>query len=186
MIGRNITVARDGIQAASTSWRELEPRGLALSMESVSGFAQATGAERPRLDGSVNGVPIKVSIHTDFVHYALTHVVASPATARAGIVGIYPSPGGVLSQVRDWLRQDIEVGDPAFDEAFLITGAPPSAATELLAHLDVRELLCVIDPVRLGSLKLDERGVVVTLTGVERDPKTLGQAIDLAVAVASG
>lgn len=186
LIGRNITMARQGILAASTSWKELEQRGLALTMESVGGFAQATGNQRPRLQGTVSSVPVTVSIHTDFVHYALTHVVAKPATARAGVVGIYPSPGGVLSQVRDWLKQDIEIGDPAFDEAFLITGDPPSAATELLAPLDVRELLCVIDPSRLASLKLDEHGITVTLTGVERDPTVLGQAIDLAVAAARG
>jgi hypothetical protein len=93
---------------------------------------------------------VKAHITTDFVHYALTEISA-PSPSGEGKVAIYPSPGGLLSNLRDWLRDDIEIGDAELDPAFLITGTPPSAAKALLASEAVRQRLCTIPIEKLGA-----------------------------------
>jgi hypothetical protein len=183
MIGRNVALAKEGIQAAKASWKSLEGGGVRLTTEAVTGFSASTGAERPVLEGEIDGVAVEVHITTDVVHWALTEVSA-PQAHSEGKVAIYPSPGGLLSNLRDWLRDDIEIGDAELDPAFLITGTPPSAAKTLLANEGVRQRLCALPPGKLGAFTLNDKGIVVSLVGVVADAEIVQQALDLAVAAA--
>lgn len=181
VIANNIARATKGIAAAKSAWQAAEGGGISLSMEKVAGsFEAVTGTERPKLWGMVQGVEVEVRITTDFVHYAVTEVIAKPVSGVDAVMGLYPSPGGLLSNVRDWLRQDIKIGDEGFDAAFLITGKPSAAAQKYLLQGRAREYLAtLLGP--LAGFNYSKDRVQVMLTGIETDPEVLKTAIALAV-----
>lgn len=181
LIANNIGRTTRGIETAKETWGALAERGLTVSSEATSGFAVATGKDRPAARGEIGGRPVTVRIVTDFVHCARTEVVVERAGA-AGKVGVYPSPGGVLGQLRDWLQQDVEIGDEAFDAAFLVTGKPAEAAKTALGSAALRERIAGLLGGSFAGLELDEARVRVTLSGVETDAGVLGAALDLALA----
>lgn len=184
LIANNIARLTKGIAATGTAWKGLAERGLELREESVTGVASASGDKRPVLAGNVSGVAVEVHIRSDFVHYATTEISATSRGAIDGEVGVHPSPGGVLGYLRSWIGQDIEVGDEAFDAAYLITGKPESAAKELLTP-PLQQLVAALDLAKLAALRYDKERVLVVLNGVEDDTAVLGAAIDLAVAAAT-
>ncbi len=183
LIANNIGRTTKGIEKAKETWPALGERGLAVATEATTGFAVATGKERPRAHGELGGHPVTVQIVTDFVHCARTEIVVQRAGADAR-VGVYPSPGGVLGQLRDWLQHDIEIGDEAFDAAFLVTGKPAEAAKSLLSSAPLRERIAGLSGSSFAGIELDQERVRVTLSGVETDLPTLGAALDLALAAA--
>lgn len=181
LIANNIGRTTKGIETARTTWPALADRGLAVTMEPTSGFSVATGKDRPAAQGELRGRLVTVRIVTDFVHCARTEVVVERPGA-AGKVGVYPSPGGVLGQLRDWLQQDVVIGDDAFDAAFLVTGKPAEAAKAALSDASLRERIAGLSGGSFAGLELDESRARVTLSGVETDVATLGAAIELALA----
>lgn len=182
LIANNIGRATKAIAAAKTAWRAVD--GLTLSEERVEGVVAATtGAERPKLSGLVGGVPVEVIVATDLVHCATTVVTAKPPKGVDATLGLYPSPGGALSKLRDWLRNDVVVGDAELDAAFLITAKPSSAAAQLLMPGKTREHLARL----LGSIaafEYERERVRVVLTRVELDVEVLNTAVALAVEAA--
>lgn len=183
LIGRNLELLRSGIIAAKEAWKPLEARGLTLGHEEMTGVLDATsGKERPTLSGTIGRSAVTVRILSDGVHYGRTEVVAVPAQGVDAIVGVHPSPGGVMGYLRSWLGQDIEIGDEAFDGGYLITGKPEAAAKGLLSA-PVRELVVALGP-KLAGLTYEKARATVVLHGVETDPTLLGAAIDLASAAA--
>jgi hypothetical protein len=183
MIARNIKLLQDGIASARSAWAALEGRGLALGVETVSGLAASTGAERPTLTGTIGGNRVAVRIHSDVVHYAHTEVLATGANGADAVVGVHVNPGGVMGYLRGWLGQDIEVGDETFDPAYFITGKPEEAAKSLLVP-SLRELIVAIGP-KLGGFTYSKGAATVVLHGVETDVAILGAAVDLAAAAAA-
>src|SRR5689334_13793643 len=115
-IANNIARLTAGIDQANESWKALEARGLALRQEPVQGAASASGDHRPMLAGTTGGCEVEVHVRSDLVHYATTEIVAKPPNGADGVVGVHPSPGGVLGYLRSWIGQDIEIGEPGFDE----------------------------------------------------------------------
>lgn len=180
VIGRNIAAARKGIADAKERWGALASKGYAYSIEHVEGVTAASGSERPRLDWTVGDATASVRIVTDVLQMALTIVTSPRRTPLAGVVGVHPSPGGVLGHLRAWLGQDIEVGDEVFDEAYLVTAKPASLATALLVP-SVRDLVSSLGA-RLVAFQGDEESARVILHGIELDEDALGDAVRLAVA----
>lgn len=187
LIANNVKRTTDGITAAQDAWGAVD--GLELVTEPVEGASKkTTGAERPELRGSIGGCDVRVRIVSDIVHYAHTEIVATPSGGQGlkGIeVGVHPSPRGMLGRVRSWLGQDIEVGDEAFDEAFLITGDPVSAPPQMLGA-ELRERLTTLDAGPLAGLVYDGDKATVLMTGVVVEPEVIGLAVQVAVQAGAG
>jgi hypothetical protein len=179
LVGNNIARLTAGIAAATVGWKPLERRGLELGTEPATGFAAASGKTRPVLRGSLDGVAVAVRLVSDFVHYAHTKVTATPAAGVEVTVGVHPNPAGLFGKIRGWLGQDIVIGDPTFDDAFLITGQPPGAAAALLTPAR-RERNVARAASHLAGFTYERNEVVVLLVGVVTDPEILGVALDLA------
>lgn len=183
IIGRNLEALRVAIEQAKAAWAASPPRGLAFELEDVTLFAAASGKQRPVLKGTIGSTALSVVVRSDGVHLGRTEIVATPAEGAPVKVGVHPSPGGLMGYLREWIGQDIQIGDEAFDDAYLITGKPESAAQSLL-HPSIRELIVGIGP-RFAGFTYAADKVVVVLHGVESDVEALGIAIDLASAAAS-
>jgi len=183
LIGNNIVRLKAGIAAATEAWRALEPLGLALGTETLTGLAARSGDTRPILAGTIGSVACTVQIVSDFVQYAHTKVTATPPSGADVSVGVHPNPAGLFGKIRGWLGQDIIIGDPDFDDAFLITGKPASAAANLLTPA-LRERIVALAASSLAGFVYERDEVVVLLTGIVTDPVVLGAAIELACDVA--
>lgn len=183
MMARNIATSKKGIEAAAESWKTLAAHGLTLGTETVGAFKAPTSKERPTLTGSVGGTPIDVRIETDMVHLARTEITAKRAAPFDGVVGVHPSPGGVLGYLRSWIGQDLLVGDEPFDAAYLITGKPESAPKELLVE-GVRQLVAGLGD-KLAGFTVEGDTARVVLAGAEADAEIVLAAIHLAIAGAT-
>ena len=184
LIGNNIALLKKGIEAATTAWKKLEERGLSLGSEEVGALKAASGKQRPVLTGNVSGCQVEIHIRSDTVHYATTEIAAKPPKGVDAVVGVHPSPGGVLGHIRSWLGQDILVGDEAFDESFLVTGKPESAAKALVGPT-IQQHIAILAGARLAGFSYTKDRVSVVMSGVETDPAVLGTAIDLVCAAAT-
>lgn len=184
MIGRNIARLTAGIEAARASWKALEERGLELSQETVEGVLRRTsGATRPKLSGKIEGVSVTVRILSDLVHYAHTEIVAQAPEPRDVELGVHPSPWGLLGRVRSYVGQDIIVGDDAFDDAFLITGEPESAAPKLLNE-SIRQRITALNAASFAGLTFDGSRALILLVGVVTEPEIIDAAIDVVAELA--
>ncbi len=183
MIGRNLVLLQDGCDGAEAAWGPLLARGLALGRDPVSALVPIRGG-KPRLDGVVGGVPCRVTVRTDAVHYAETDVVAAPPGGARFKLGVWGSRGGVIGALRDWVHGDVKLGDAAFDERFLITADPAEAAARALSPA-VRERLTALAAGGFVGLVAGAAEVTLTLSGVELDPEALGLALDVVAAVAA-
>jgi hypothetical protein len=180
LIANNIVRLQKGIAVASETWQGLQAKGLALSQEEVRGLKIAGGKTRPMLSGKVGGAQAEVHIVSDLVHYAHTRVSAELAQPTEAKVGVHPSPSGLMGSIRSWLGQDIEIGDPDFDPAFLISGKPESAAASVLTPT-VREKISALTATGLAGFTFGDGHAVVMLTGVVTDVVILEVALDLVV-----
>ena len=180
LIGRNIAATQKGIAQAVESWPQLA--GFAFSLEPTSGLGATTGKERPVLRGTHADIAVEVHVRTDIVHFGWTEVTALRTSSFEGKIGVHPSPGGVLGDLRSWIGQDIEIGDEAFDATYLITGKPEDAAKSLLVP-SVRDLVLGLEA-KLSSFTVEGTRASVRLPGVEPDVAVLSKAIDLVTAAA--
>lgn len=168
MIANNMARLKAGIEAAEGTWPSLVGRGFSVGKE----------GDRPVLTGTLDGFACTVNIVTDFVFNPHTEVTATIAGGVAGKVGAYPSPSGLLKGVRDWLHQDVDIGDPEFDEAFLITSKPNDVAARLLSQ-QVREWICMLMGGKLIGFRYDGARAQVLLNGVESDTGAIETALDI-------
>lgn len=92
-------------------------------------------------------------------------------------------PSGVLEswQVARGDAVDVEVGDPAFDKAFVVEGAPAAAVKKLL-DAPLRKDLLALAPL---VAKTNERGAVVEKRGWIEDVSKARVLIDIAAAIAT-
>jgi hypothetical protein len=168
LIGQNLARLKAGIEAAPEAWKPLEARGLSFGSDENG----------PHLIGSVDGVTCGVHIVTDMVHNAHTEVTSRLERTSAATVGVFPSPNGLLKSVRDWLHQDVEIGAPGFDEAFLITSEPKEAAADLLTPA-VQQGVVALAGGKLVGVTYGPDRIVVMLNGVEIDAAAIGIALDI-------
>ncbi len=185
--GAELERVKEQAAAAKTSWQAMAERGLELDEEPVVPVFEKNilGPTLPCLRGTVDGCEVTVRILADGVRTTHTEVRARPAQALKGVkIGVHPSPWGILGTIRSWLGQDIEVGDEAFDEAFLITGEPASAPPQVL-DAPLREKLMNLNATSFAGLVFDGESARVLMTGVLTSRELVSSAIDVAVAVAN-
>src|SRR3954464_14073976 len=88
------------------------------------------------------------TIHTGHAHFTYTRLRAPYVNPEGFRFIVYRR--GLFSELGKLLgMQDIEVGDPDFDEAFIIKGNDESAARKLFADPKIRVLLHAQPKVRL-------------------------------------
>lgn len=173
LIANNIARLQKGTAAAFEAWKALEARGLALESEN----------ERPVLRGDVEETACAVRIVSDMVHNPHTEVTGESSGGMEAKVGIFPSPGGVLSALRDWLHGDIELGHSDFDPAFLVTAKPTEAAAALLSAT-VRERLLRLSGGVLAGMTYANGHIKLVLNDIVLEPDVIEAALDLVIDVA--
>src|SRR5213076_3288136 len=80
MVGNNLERLKAGLAAASVAWKDLEPRGLALGIEAMSGIPALASKQRPTLGGTVAARGAAPPAH----RRARAEVCRVPARARRG------------------------------------------------------------------------------------------------------
>lgn len=183
IIANNIVRLKKGLALANTAWQGLEAKGLALGSEAVTGFAAASGETRPVLSGAIQGCDCSVRVVSDFVHSAHTRVGAKSSQPYEAVVGVHPSPAGLFGSIRAWLAQDIEIGDPEFDHAFLITAKPSEAAISFLTP-SMKEAVAALAGASFAGLVIERGEVSLLFQGVETNVELLSLAVDVVIAAA--
>ncbi len=176
VVARNVKRTNDAMAAAPAAWQPLVDGGLELGRDDEG---------RPKLAGTIGGVAVLVRLVADMKVSAHTRVIARLPAKGVERVGVYPSPAGLLGKVRSMIGQDILIGDETFDEEFLITAKPESAATKLLSP-ELRGLLTALAGGNLGGFNLRKRTARIQLQGVELDPEVLDVALEAVVLAAGG
>jgi hypothetical protein len=179
VVAQNIGRLTRGVAEAREKWPALGVRGFRVEDEKVSGLSAPITPERPVARATIDGVEVEIRIVSDMVHNAHTEVSATGATSEA-VAGAVPSPGGIFGYLRSMIGQDIEIGDAAFDDAFIITGKPESAAKTLLTT-EVRDRLVALTGGKLAGFRCEKGRAVVMLNGVETELASLEHAIRVAV-----
>lgn len=172
LIANNLKRLNEGVAAAPAAWEVLAAHGL----------SPARFEDRPAMQGAIRGVDCSVRIVVDIVQNPHTEVSAERSGSEATI-GVYPSPSGVLKWMRDRLHGDVEIGDPHFDEAFLVKSKPPEAAAALLSP-SIRERLFALAGGKLVGLRVDGDRATVLLNQIELDPTVIGVALEIVVEAA--
>lgn len=111
-----------------------------MPIDAWAAFATESGLafDRPRfkLSGSYQGVDVELRLHTaNGRMYGATRV-AIGQDLGVGLRLVGRADGQVLEYDEDWI--DIEVGDPAFDESFLVHANDASRARTILAAPSIR------------------------------------------------
>lgn len=118
-------------------------RKIKARMRALGEYARARGLElqgsypKVHLSGTLHGVPIQlvtrehVQPHGSGASLAYTHEIAATPSVNLGDLavsreGFFQSRGKVLA------GQAIQVGDPAFDQAFAVRSSDPNAARAVL------------------------------------------------------
>lgn len=121
-------------------------------------------ARRFGLNAVVRGVPVRWDV-LGGGRGSPVHTVCSVRLERPPhlLMELRRQTGDELEQVRAGRAVDVVVGDPAFDDAFIVEAAPAEVAKKLL-DADTRRMLLAMQPLRLGvsreALWIDVIGVV--------------------------
>lgn len=131
----------------------------------------------PGLEGHIDGHPVSITPARAPRGYGAEVKLAFLEHTDTGLlVERQDAPDGYWS-----VGQDIQVGDEAFDDRFVVKGYDPQAIIELLTD-DAREAL----------LRLSERGVVsvddvhLRVQGLPLAPESLREVVELAARAARG
>jgi hypothetical protein len=88
------------------------------------------------------------TVHTGHAHFTYTRMRAPYVNPEGLRFTVYRK--GLFSELGKLLgMQDIEVGDPEFDEAFIVKGTDEAKVRELFADPEVRSLLTAQPQIRL-------------------------------------
>lgn len=135
---------------------------------------------RPTISGRHRGVVCSLSTALDRYGYAHTRAIATPLKTIECHAGVYPNPGGALGFLKSLVQQDILVGDPPFDDAFVIQGTPTDLVPSLLG-VTLREQLATLATHKLTAFTYEPGKVVVQLPNVELDAQWLETALEVVV-----
>lgn len=135
--------------------------------------------------GKLDGHPVQL---TRFCGKGAHVEIASPLPLHLDL-GLGVTRAGLLSRVAEWLgKEDIQIGEPAFDAAFTVRGDEPGRVRALLGRPVRAELATVHGDV--STLEVTDEGVSlghsVGLTGhedLESLTRELWQAVRVAQAV---
>jgi hypothetical protein len=144
------------------------------------GFPPAgiTATALPFLDGALDGVRFRLRVVRDEQGWAHTQALADAVATVSASIGVYTSPHGFLDWVKSHFEEDIEIGDPPFDRAFVIRARPTEAAASLLSP-DLRSLLMAFLAHAVAGLTYKDGVAALQWRGVERDPRILEHAVRL-------
>lgn len=137
-------------------------------------------AGKPLISGRHRGIECSLGIGLDRYGHAHTRATAISLKTVDCHAGVYPNPGGALGFLKTLIVQDILVGDPPFDDAFLIQGKPVALVVSLLG-VTVRECLVTLAAHKLTAFTYEPGKVVVQLPNVELDAEWLETALELVV-----
>jgi hypothetical protein len=140
--------------------------------------AGITSTGLPFIDGTLEGVRFRLRGVRDEQGWAHTQALADAVATVNASVGVYSSPHGFLDWVKSHFDEDIEIGDPPFDRAFVIRSRPTEAAASLLIY-ELRQLLMAFLGHALAGLTYKDGVVGLQWRGVEKDPQVLEHAIRL-------
>jgi hypothetical protein len=143
----------------------------------------ATASALPFLEGTLDGARFRLRVVRDELGWAHTQALADAPSPERAEVGVFSSPGGFLDWVKAHFEEDIEIGDPPFDRAFVIRSRPPWAAASLLSP-EARGLVMAFLGHALAGLTYKDGVVAIQWRGVEKDPVVLEHAVRLVVLVA--
>ena len=88
------------------------------------------------------------TVHTGHAHFTYTRMRAPYVNPEGLRFTVYRK--GLFSELGKLLgMQDIEVGDPEFDEAFIVKGTDEAKVRELFADPEVRSLMLAQPQIRL-------------------------------------
>jgi hypothetical protein len=172
--------------AAASQARHLQEEQIRAAGEVWRAFARQMGlppagitaTALPFLSGVLDGIRFRIRGVRDEQGWAHTQALADAVTTVNAAVGVYTSPHGFLDWVKSHFEEDIEIGDPLFDRAFVIRARPTEAAASFLSN-DVRQLLMAFLGHAVAGLTYKDGVVGLQWHGVERDPGALDHAIRL-------
>lgn len=155
------------------------PASLGTSSEGWSELARRHALELepayPAVGGSVDGRRVRVGpVRTHRGYSAEIRLLFRPHRTQGLHLQPQLEPDGYWS-----VGQDIQVGDQAFDDAFVIKGYDPEAVRHLLSA-EARQHLLALG--RAGRLDIDD--VRLHLSGVAIDPEVLDELLHHAIAAA--
>ena len=140
------------LAVATTNRQRLETIIAAVKEVDAAG-ASSVRARQFGLNAVVRGVPVRWDVlgggRGNPVH---TVCMVSLPQAPRFLLELRKQTGEELEQVRAGRAVDVLVGDPAFDDAFIVEAAPADVAKKLL-DADTRRMLLAMQPVRVGVAK---------------------------------
>jgi hypothetical protein len=146
-------------------------------------FARASGlsldVERHVLEGTYAGVRVRLSLATDD---GTPHTQVRVFFPRPLGLGFSIARQGLVDSIVSFFGgQDIQLGDPAFDDAFVIKGQPEDAVRQLLASPEARaRLLAILS--RASRLTMSDLGLDVRAHAFQTDETVLRAMLDDATA----
>lgn len=164
----------DAIERAREPWAR-------LARDRALGFSSASGP--PAIEGTLLGIPCRAWIALDKNGFGHTHVEARPLETIDGRVGVVPNPGSILGFLKHHLTQDVSVGDPEFDAAFLVRATPEAMAPALLGPA-LRSYISPLALRKLGAFVYEPGRVALQFSHVEVEGEWVAAALDAAIEAA--
>lgn len=134
-----------------------------------------------RLRGAMRAIAVEVEVRRRRRNGFLLELCARPPESFHDF-GLRVRRETPVDRVGKWLgRQDLVVGDPVFDAAFLVQASEPSRALDALDAEARAALLALRDAV--DDVEIGDGGLVGRVDPVRLDPSRLGALVGAAVAV---
>jgi hypothetical protein len=168
-------------------------RGLSRLKDTWAAYASARGARfvrgsdgiapsLPRVHVVCDGVPIELWLHYVRRRNAYTRYTTATAPCAPGLPAFTVhsgSPPGFFDKL--FGTQDIQVGDPLFDNWFVVRGPNPDAIRRAVSPRVQRLLLA-----HRGAIRCDGRKVSFTWLGYEENVDALDRGVQIAALLARG
>ena len=136
--------------------------------------------DRLRLHGTLEGCRVDVRLIGEPVPKTLLKVRYPKPLG----IGLFIGPGHVLGLFKLFGVQDIELGDPVFDEAFIVKGNP-EAVVKQVVHAEMRRELMGLAARRLAVTVFDDH-LEVSAFGMVMDGPALDELLLRGMAVVRG
>ena len=176
LIGQGIAAQTVAQRARAAAMR---PNWAAYAEE--RGLTVPEGGDLPEIVGERDGARAHVSVEIDALGMPHTRISATGPKGKGARLVVLPDPGGVLGFLKATFRQDIEIGDEAFDEAFLIRAEPEAAAAEVLAPA-LRAALTTASTRGFTAFTLDDGTATIQRPGLEDEAEWLDVYLGAVVA----
>ena len=182
-IGAQAAALRKTLDTAHAFWAPYaEARGMRYT-QGRSGWARM---QWPRVDGAVDRIPVALEAGTVRTAHGTFALAVPPAPVRGHLEA---TRQGWMSRLAVLLgAQDVSVGDPAFDEAFVVKATDEALALELLTPT-VRAEMAALGVERLayddGSEHAQQPLVLLEVPALVTDAPGLDRLLRTVAEVAS-